>query len=226
MELYEYILSVGGFVLASLALIVSIFANRQSKKSNDIAKDSVDKAESANILSAEANKIAARSYELSEKNCISRFRVELQEISISNDAYLCDSINEAMRNGTAQCRFAIQDLSGVEAHFITIENHNTIQGLRTEGMELSEKKYVEITHDFQLSRVNTASKEQNNSVKQVFKHTVYLKWDNGLYSCSCEIVFEFVIEEYYEKGRKQYRLCRSDNNKCKTKNYTMTSVFD
>lgn len=224
------IISVLGLVISAIGLVVSILSNRKAHKANEISQKGVDKAEEANTISKEANNTAVRSLEFSKRENISRFAIEILDIEWNNDGFLSDTIDEALRDGTFKCRFKVQNLSLNKALFMSfVEDVST---LRSKGVHVSGEDYAEIDNYFSLYCL--LKKKPNYDVKicknnKLFRKTEWryetqLYWDNGVYSCSCKLAFEFGIEEY-DDGRQKCKLYLTNQKECTTYDYKIEEIF-
>lgn len=219
-------------VIPIIGIIVAIVANYKSHTANKISQAAVDKAEESNRISKEANNTSARSLEVSKRENISRFAIEIRDIEWNNDGFLCDKIYEALNLGTFKCRFKIENLSTNKALFMGFEKE--FSQLRSKGVHISGENYIEIKNYFSLDRLlgkkplcDIKKQGKNNQIfeKKEYMYETQLYWDNGVYSCSCKLAFEFGIEEYDNNGRQECKLYLTNQKECTTYDYKIEEIF-
>lgn len=219
----KVIISVLGLGVSAIGLVVSILANRKSQAG-------VEKAEESNRISKEANNTAARSLEVSKRENMSRFAIEITDIEWNNDGFLSDTIDEALRYGTFKCRFKVENLSINKALFMGFEKEPS--QLRSKGVHVSGEKYIEIENYFSLycllkkKPIRDYKTCENNKLfrKTEWQYESQIYWDNGVYSCSCKLTFEFGIEEY-DDGRQKCKLYLTNQKECTTSDYKIQEIF-
>lgn len=227
----KVIISVLGLGISAIGLVVSILANLKSHNANKISQAGVEKAEEANRISKEANNTAARSLEVSKRENISRFAIEITDIEWDNDGFLSDTIDEALRCGTFRCRFKVENLSINKALFMGFEKEPS--QLRSKGVHVSVENYVQIENNFSLycllekEPIYDVKICKNNKLfrKTEWRYETQLYWDNGVYSCSCKLAFEFGIEEYDNDERQECKLYLINQKECATSDYKIEEIF-
>ena len=226
----KVIISALGLGVSAIGLVVSILANLKSHKANKISQAGVEKAEKANSISKEANNTAARSLEVSKRENISRFAIEITDIEWNNDGFLSDTIDKALRCGTFKCRFKVENLSINKALFMGFEKEPS--QLRSKGFHVSGENYIEIENYFPLycllkkKPICDLKTCKNNKLfrKTEWRYESQIYWDNGVYSCSCKLTFEFGIEEY-DDGRQKCKLYLTNQEECTTSDYEIQEIF-
>lgn len=209
-EIAPIVISIIGIVISIIGIFVAIGANQKSK---------------------EANNIAAKSLEVSIRENISRFAIEITDIEWHNDGFLSDTIDKALRNGTFKCRFKVENLSLNKALFMGFEEE--ISPLRSKGVHVSREAYIEIEYYSCLDRLLGKNPLydglicENNKLfrKTEWRYETQLYWDNGVYSCSCKLAFEFGIEEYDNDGRQECKLYLTNQKECTTSDYKIEGIF-
>lgn len=56
-------------------------------------------------------------------------------------------------------------------------------------------------------------------------HETSLYWNNGIYSCSCELAFELGIKEYDNDGKQECKLYLTSQKECITYDYKIEEIF-
>ena len=209
-------------------------ANRLSKESNKLSKDAIKISKESNTISREANAISAKSLEVAKRSELTRFGVKVKSIVFDNDAGLQPTIDEALRIGRISCGFVVENLTKNDALFLAVESTEKSTDLRTEGEKCNGGKTVDLSYNFaadDLISIEPIGKYSNGQAhmrtlhKRLYMKTVYLKWDNGTYNCSCELSFEIVVEEYEDNNMIVCRATCSENLDCKTDHYKMECVY-
>lgn len=209
-ENIKVIISVLGLGVSAIGILVAIVADCRSK---------------------EANNIAAKSLEVSIRENISRFAIEITDIEWHNDGFLSNTIDKALRDGTFKCRFKVKNLSLNKALFMGFEEE--ISPLRSKGIHVSKEAYIEIEYYSRLDRLlgKTPLYDvlicENNKLfrKTKWQYKTQLYWDNGVYNCSCKLAFEFGIEEYDNDGRQECKLYLTNQKECTTSDYKIEGIF-
>lgn len=223
---------IGQVVIPIIGIIVAIVANCKAKNANKISQVGVDKAEESNRISEKANNTAARALEVSKRENISRFAIEIRDIEWNNDGFLCNKIDEALKVGTFKCRFKIENLSIKKALFMGFEKESS--QLRSKGVHVSGENCIEMEHYFSLYCLLKRSpfydikiQGKNNQIfaKKQYRYETPIYWDNGVYSCSCKLAFEFGIEEYDNAGRQECKLYLTNQKECSTYDYKIEEIF-
>lgn len=209
-EIAPIVISIIGIVISIIGTFVAIGANQKSK---------------------EANNIAAKSLEVSIRENISRFAIEITDIEWDNDGFLSDTIDEALRCGTFRCRFKVENLSINKALFMGFEKEPS--QLRSKGVHVSREAYIEIEYYSRLDRLLGKNPLYDAPIcenNKLFRNTKWqyktqLYWDNGVYNCSCKLAFEFGIEEYDNDGRQECKLYLTNQKECTTSDYKIEGIF-
>ena len=214
-------LSIIGALTGVAGFIASIRANGIAKEANKLAKKQ-------NKLIEETNKQGAQSIQLTQSTMMSVFDVFLKDISISNDAYLCASIEEAIQKGVIKCKFDVENKSPNDA--LNSELLHSRSGNRTNGKDIRGNSVSELDYSFHLSsvidsrpmyNVTTKDPQGNELQKQRYSSNAYLVWDNATNTCSCKVKFEFAIEQYMDNGMVKCRVTKTGNTKCEISDYIM-----
>lgn len=132
-------------ILSAIGIVVSFRVNRKAKNANKISQVGVDKIEESNRISEEANSTTARALEISKRENMSRFTIEIRDIEWNNDGFLCDKINEVLI-GTFKCRFKGENLSIRKALFMVFKKESS--QLRSKGVHVSGENCIEMEHYF------------------------------------------------------------------------------
>lgn len=230
-EYKELIIPVLGLGFSLIGIIASFLAIRQAHIANKLSQKVVVKAEEANTISKEANYAAVRALEVSKRENISRFSIEIINIAWGNDGYLSDTIDKALCCGTFSCRFKIRNLSLNDALYMGFEKDAS--PLRSKGIHITRENCVEIGYCFPLhcllkkQPIYDVSIIKNNKPfrKTEWRYETQLFWDNGVYGCSCKLAFEFGMAEYNNDGRQECKLYLTDQTECATHEYRMEEIF-
>lgn len=134
--------------------------------------------------------------------------------------------------GTFKCSFKIENLSTNNALFMGFEKE--FSHLKLKGVHVNGKNCIEMEHYFSLYRLlakkplyDIKKQGKNNQIfaKKVYMYETPLYWDNGVYSCSCKLAFEFGIEEYDNDGRQECKLYLTNQKECTTYDYKIEEIF-
>ena len=208
-------------IIAALSALFSLISAVMAFKANKNSKTANKIAEEANKHAIEANDIAKESQNNEVFLNVSKFRVKLETVQFSNDAYLYMCAKDAVQNGVLACEFSVENISNNDAYSVRMgaidEKFKDILSKKKVKMPCSIVGRCSVLKGptYHQDYDNDSTNPKSGNVQKdgyMFMNKLYLKI--GEYTYSCHVKFECLVQNNGSREFPQWTICPFNDEEC------------